>query len=59
MTRSTNDAVKSFNIRRLVVSHFTDLKPAAILTPELQAAFFFNLAGIKTMIQWAKITCSH
>jgi hypothetical protein len=59
MTRSTINAVKSLNIRKLGVSHFTDLKPAAILTHELQAAFFFNLAGIKTMIQWAKITCSH
>jgi|GEM_PF-1623908 len=59
MTRPTNDAVKSSNIRKLGVSHFTDLKPATILTHELQAAFFFNFAGIKTVMQLAKITCSH
>jgi hypothetical protein len=36
MMQLTTHAVKGFNIRKLGVSHFTDLKPAAILAHEFE-----------------------
>ena len=48
--QSTIDALKGFNIKKLGASHCTGLKSAAILAHEFEGAFFFNSAGMKTVL---------
>ncbi|MFA5400082.1 MAG: MBL fold metallo-hydrolase [Dehalococcoidia bacterium] len=46
----TVNALRSFKIAKLGVSHCTGLKSGAILANEFSEAFFFNSAGTKTLL---------
>jgi len=47
---ATVKALKSLNITKLGVSHCTGLKSGAVLANEFSDTFFFNSAGIRTLL---------